>query len=748
MTGSPEPVDFATVDFASEPVMLISRRLSAVRATFVAAAWVFAGATATAQQQPTAPLRPVTDDYFGTKVVDNYRYMENLADPEVQTWMKAQASYTRARLDAIPGHKALQERIHALLNADLIRRRFIRRGDRYFYELIEPGAPLPKLYYRDGVKGEEHLLVDPGALGKGTATHFALDYYEPSWDGQSVAYGISAGGSEASVLHVMTIATGAVQTEAIDRTSDALVAWRPDNRSFFYLRYAKPTPEMPASERMYNARTYLHVVGKNVDGDGDALVFGRAVAKDVDVPEGQGTYIVLAPDSHYAVAVANHNMDDNPSTFYVARLADIDGARTPWRKVADVQDGVTEIHLHRNTLYFLSQKNAPNFRLLAMPLARPDLKTARVIIPETSAVLTGVSLAREGIYARERDGAVSRVRRLSLDGSDAYAVTLPDEGNVGLPITDPRASGALIGMRGWLQSNRMFAYDPSSNTAVDTGLLLPSSADTSSMEAKEISVVSHDGTRVPMSLIYRKGLKLDGSHPTILQGYGSYGISLEPRFSPTNLAWLEHDGIIAIAHVRGGGEYGEAWHQGGRMLLKANTVLDFIACGQYLVDAHYTTPARLAAEGGSAGGITVGGALTRRPALFGVILDLVGLSDMLRFETEPNGPPNVSEFGSVRTEAGFHGLYATSAYTQVRDGTAYPAVLFSTGANDPRVAPWQVAKMAARVQAATSSKRPVLLRVDYDAGHGMGSSTSQYEAELADLWSFSLWQMGVAGFQP
>jgi prolyl oligopeptidase len=709
---------------------------------------VLAGATASAQSPAVAPVRPVTDVYFGTRVVDNYRYMENLADPEVQRWMRAQAGHARAQLDAIPGRQALLARIHALANTDLSRHGFKRRGERYFYEAVEPGAPLPKIYYRDGIRGAEHLLIDPQRLGEGTATHFAVDYYEPSWDGKYLAYGISSGGSEASVLHVIEVATGASQDVHIERASEGNIAWRPDNRSFFYMRFAQTTPQTPASERMYNGRTYLHVLGVNPDGDGDVAVFGRGVARDLDVPEGQGTYVVVAPGSRYAIAVANHNLDNNPSTYYVAPLAAIDGARTPWRRFAEVEDGITEVHPLGETLYFVSRRNAPRSRVLATPLAKPDVASAQVIVPETDAILTGVSLAKEGLYARFRDGAVSRIRRVALEGAQVHSVTLPFEGNVGAPVTDEREAGALISVQGWLQAPRLLVYDAGTDTAVDTGLLPPSKTDTSAFEAREVSVVSYDGTRVPLSLIHKKGLKLDGSHPTILGGYGSYGISLEPRFAAADVAWLERDGVLAIAHVRGGGENGDAWHQAGRLLRKPNTILDFIACAEYLVDQRYTVPARLAGIGGSAGGITVGGALTWRPDLFGVILDLVGMSDALRYETEPNGPPNVSEFGSVRTESGFHGLYAMSAYAHVRDNTAYPAVLFSTGANDPRVAPWQMAKMAARVQAATASKRPVLLRVDDDAGHGLGSSRAQRESLQADLWAFALWQMGVAGFQP
>jgi prolyl oligopeptidase len=296
----------------------------------------------------------------------------------------------------------------------------------------------------------------------------------------------------------------------------------------------------------------------------------------------------------------------------------------------------------------------------------------------------------------------------------------------------------------------MFAYDAANDQSSDSGLIPPTHLDLSQAESKEVFAVSQDGTRIPLSIVYQKGLKLDGTHPTLLTGYGSYGLSFDPNWFPAalSLSWIERGGVVAIAHVRGGGEYGESWHRAGQKSTKLNTISDFIACGDYLVKQHYTSPQLLAGWSVSAGGITVGGALTWRPDLFGVIIDQVGMTDTLRFETTPNGPPNVSEFGSVKTEDGFHDLYAMGAYLHVRDGTAYPAVLFSTGANDPRVAPWEVTKMAARIQAATVSGRPALLRIDYDAGHGIGSTEEQFEREMADFWSFSLWQMGDPQFQP
>ena len=697
--------------------------------------------------QPVAPVEPVTDHYFATEVVDPYRYLEESESPRVQEWMKAQADYTRGVLDRIPGRAPLLERIRALDNSDTNRSGLVRRGERYFYRLDEPNAPLSKLVYRDGLDGAEHVLVDPAQLGGGQATHYAVDYFEPSWDGKYIVYGASAGGSEQSVMHVLVVDSGKALAEEIDCTSNSVVAWRPDNHSFFYLRYAKPTPQTPLSERLYNARTYLHVLGQSPDGEADALVFGRGVSPRVQVPEGQATYIVTGPDSPYAIAIANHNNDENPSTVYVATLAKVNGSDTPWQKIADVEDGISEVRPHGGTLYVLSRKNAPNFQILAVPLARPDLHSARIIVPQGHSVVIGFGVAKEGLYVRVRDGATSTIERAAFDGGKMQALVLPFEGRSGDPTTDPREAGVLFRMQGWVRPPVELYLDPATGVARDTGLVPPSKIDASHIEAKEVFATGLDGTRIPLSLLYRKGLTLDGSHPTILSGYGAYGNSLEPSFQGTSMAWLERGGVLAIAHVRGGGEFGEAWHQGGFMRTKLNTVFDFIACAQYLVDAHYTAPRYLAADGASAGGITVGGALVWRPDLFAVIVDRSGESDLLRSETEPNGPPNTSEFGSVRTEEGFHGLYAMSPYQHIRDGVAYPAVMFTTGAHDPRVSPWHMAKMAARVQAATSGHRPVLLRVDYDAGHGMGSTREQTRESLADRWAFALWQMGDPAFQ-
>ncbi|MGF6241143.1 prolyl oligopeptidase [Paraburkholderia sp. GAS38] len=701
-----------------------------------------------ADAPPVAPVRPVTDTYFGTPVVDNYRYMENLKDPEVQSWMKAQADYTRKVLDAIPGRAALAQRIDALTGNDLHRGDFRRRGERIFYQVREPGANLPKLAYRDGVNGEEHILVDPAKLAKDSAHHSALDWYSPSWDGRYVAYGISEGGSENSVLHVIDTQSGSDTAEVIDRAGDDVVSWRNDNRSFFYLRYPKPGPDTPLAKSKYNAVTYLHVLGQNPNGEGDEAVFGRGVSAKLEVAEGQATYVLLSPDSPYAVAVVNHNMDDNPNIFYVARLDQIHGADTPWQKFAETADGVTDVHLHGDRLYLLSEKGASRFQILSLPAAHPDLAHADVVVPEGPNVIDAFVLANDAMYVGERAGASFQLKRVSFDGKESQDIALPFGGTVASLTTDPREPGVMFNLQGWVKAPREFAYDPKSNAATDTGLIPPAKSESADVEAHDEFAISYDGTRIPVSIIAQKGVKRDGSHPTVVFGYGSYGVSIDPAYRPAWQAWLAQGGIIAVSHMRGGGEYGDAWHRAGQKLWKINTLLDFNASAQYMIDQHYTQSKYLAANSASAGGFVMGGAMEINPGLFRVVMDDVGLSDALRFETEPNGPPNVPEMGSSSDEAGFHALYGMSAYTHIHDGTPYPAIIFTTGANDPRVSSWHMLKMAARMQAATSSGRPVLLRIDYDAGHGFGSSVSQYANLLADEWAFALWQMGEPGFQP
>jgi len=376
-------------------------------------------ATSPGTEAPQAPLRPVTTNYFGTSVTDNYRYLENLQSPEVQGWMRAQNAYTRQMLQAIAGRDALASRIQSLLGGDLRRGEFTRRGARLFYEVLPVGAQLSKLAYRDGPQGVEHVLVDPATLSKDSAHHFALDWYSPSWDGRYVAYGISEGGSEKSVLHLMQVRS---------------------------LRYPKATPQTPPSQTMYNAVSFLHVVGQHIGGDGDTAVFGRGVSANIDVPEGQGTYILLSPDSPFAVAVANHNMDNAPNTFYVAPLAQVRGADTPWQRIATPDDGVTDVRPHGERLYLLSEKGATRFRLLSIAATHPDLAQASLVVPQGAGVLDSFVAASDALYLAVRSGASFELQRVGFDGQGLRSIALPFSGTVSELATDPRQAGVMFNL--------------------------------------------------------------------------------------------------------------------------------------------------------------------------------------------------------------------------------------------------------------------------------------------------------------
>lgn len=701
---------------------------------------------------PPAPVRVVVDDYYGNKIEDPYRYMEDLKSTEVQGWLKAQNDYTRTVLARIPGREALLKRIKELDESAAARVYDIRRlpGDRYFYQKRLATEEMGKIYTRSGLSGAETLLADPVKLtSAGTPSH-VINYYSPSLDGSYVAYGESPGGSEDAVIHIVDVRTGRESGETIDRGWFGFPLWLPDNRSFLHNRMQKMLPGMPATERELKSKVYLHVVG--TDPEKDPAVFGYDVSPDVKLVPTDSPFAWFTPASpKYIFGVINHGVQPE-ITAYVAPLPPPGSTSFQWRKLFDVDAAVTNFDVHGDDLYVITHKDALRYKIVRTSISSPDLSHATVVVPETEAVVRNLVTAGDALYVQTLDGGLGKVARVPFSGparGTAQPIALPLQGQVWFDAVDPRVDGVLLGMTTWTKASSDYAYDPRTNRVTETTLVPHGPFDSpADIVSEEVKVSSYDGTLVPLSIVHRRDMKLDGSNPTLLEGYGAYGISLDPWFDPPLLAWIERGGILAVAHVRGGGEYGEGWHLAGKLLTKHNTWRDFIASAQYLVDNKYTSPSRLAGEGGSAGGITIGRAITDRPDLFGAALDDVGISDALRVESSPNGPPNTPEFGSTTTPDGYKALYEMSTYHHIKDGTAYPAVMVITGINDPRVTPWEPAKLTARLQSATSSGKPVLLRVDYEAGHGWGSTKSQQELLNADKWSFLLWQFGVPEFQP
>lgn len=698
--------------------------------------------SAPASGPPAAPKQEVADTYFGTVIPDPYRWMERPVpqNPEFRRWLEGQNAYTRGVLDRIPGRAELAARIQQLNDAGVAAGALAVEGNRWFYLKIQPGVDNPKLYVREGSTGAERLLVDPNALDAPGGSHFSIDYLIPSPGGRLLAYGLSLGGSERTVLHLLDVASGRVLPDSITRAQFPAVSWTDDGRSFFYNRLSEAGDSNPA-ERYRYSRAYRHVVGTPAERDAEWL--GAGTAPSVPVGPDDFPVIISTPGSAHLIAIVGHGVR-NEATLYTARKSAGGGPGTPWRLAADTGDAVTSFALAGEELYLLTHKDAPRFKVVRTRAGAPDIRTAAVIVPASRAVIQAIGAAKDALYVQEMEGGLGRVTRVPYGGRPAR-LKLPFDGAADQMVTDPTRAGTVFRLQSWTHSPLWYGYDPRTGTVRDTRLVPPYPVDFSGAESVETEARAPDGTMVPLSIVYPRGLRRDGSHPALLEGYGAYGISFPPFFRPSLLAWLERGGVYAVAHVRGGGEFGEEWHLAGKLGTKANTWRDFIASAEYLVEQKFTSPEHLAGTGTSAGGILIGRAMTERPDLFRAAVPQVGVVNALRTEHEPGGPANIPEFGTTADSAGFQALREMDALSHLKPGTRYPATLFTAGIFDSRVEPWQPAKMVAAMQAQGNGDRPVLFRVDFDAGHGMGLTKSQRSATLADIYSFLLWQLGAPG---
>lgn len=687
---------------------------------------------------PPTPRREVADTYFGKVITDPYRWMERPIphNPEFRRWLERQNGYTRQVLDGLPERAALRARLAELADIVTTVHQVRPAGDRWFYLRLQPGEQTPKLYARDVRAGRDRMLLDPDTLGGGDSSHHAIDYVVPAPDGRVVGYGVSAGGSEKTTLYLMDASTGRVLPDSISRVQFGILAWTPDGRSFYYNRL-NAAGDTNAALRYRNSAVFRHVLGQDVSRD--ELILGPGSSRAALVGPDDFPLVVPVEGSPYLFAFIVHGVQSE-ITVYAVPGTEARGRATPWRKVIDVEDAVVAAEAHGPDLYLLTHKGASRFKVLRMPVDKPGPDKAEVVVPESGAVLTSIAAAQDALYVRELEDGLGHIRRVPFGTTGGTRLALPAEGAITEIATDRRRPGVVFPLEGWARSRLWYRYDPSDDRVRDTRLVRPAPVDVSSLESVEVEARSHDGVMVPLSIISRKGTPRNGSNPTFLVGYGAYGVTLDPFFNPMSLAWLERGGVFAVAHVRGGGERGEDWHLAGKKTTKPNTWKDFIACAEYLVEQKWTSPEHLAGSGTSAGGILIGRAITERPDLFRAAVPRVGVMNALRVEHEPGGKANIPEFGTTAVEADFHALREMDALAHVRAGVRYPAVLLTAGVNDSRVEAWQPAKMAAALQE-RSAGGPVLLRVGFDAGHGMGLTKNQRVEEAADLYAFLLWQL-------
>ena len=692
---------------------------------------------------PVAQVRNVQETFFGTTVDDPYRWLEDTASPETEAWMRAHSDYAHAVLGAIAGRETIRARLDALEAAVPARvSNVVRRpGELYFYQRRGVGEEQFKLYIQEGLDGEPRLLFDPEPLAEATGVPHAINYFSVSPDGSMVALGVSAAGSEQAAMRILETATGEQLGPEIDRALFGAISWSPDGKEIFFHRVQALAPDQPATDKYRNSEA---VVMRPGDSEQAVRTLVRA-GRDLDIPDTEFAFVNIQSDGLallYAIDGVSPNFAVWRTTIEALRGKDAD-----WQPLVSREDRVVDLAVRNGQVIVRSFRDAPRFRLLTGPLENFSLATAEVLVPESERVLTGMALTADALYFSQREGNVQRLYSMPTTGGEITAVELPVLGSFSLSA-ETDLPGLLVSLQSWTRARQIYSVSPD-GVVVNTGLQPAGPFDApEDMVATEVMVPSYDGVEVPMSILHRKDIELDGSHPTLLYAYASYGFTQEPSFSLNTLAWLEAGGVFAVANPRGSGVFGRDWHEAGKQATKPNSWKDLNAAAEYLIEQGWTQPTRLAIWGGSAGGLLVGRALTDRPDLYAAVVPMVGALDMVRMETTPNGVPNIPEFGTRTNEAGFRALLEMSTYHQVRDGVAYPAVLLTHGVNDPRVEVWHTTKTAARLKAATASERPVLMRLDYASGHGVGNTRSQVLDERADMFAFLLWQMGMPGWSP
>jgi prolyl oligopeptidase len=691
---------------------------------------------------PDTPKRPVTDEYQGVKVIDDYRWLENWDDPAVKQWSAAENARTRQYLDQLPSRAAVKQRLQQLVAASSATYYDLQfRGGILFAQKYQPPQQQPMLMTLNSADdpASAKVLFDPNAgSAKGS---LSVEFYTPSLNGKYVAAALSEAGSEDCSAHIFEVATGKELSDVVPRvnfaTAGGSLDWNADSSGFYYTRYPQGN-ERPPEDADFYQQVYFHRVG--TDPKQDTYVIGK------DFPRIAEVQLHASDDGRWLVA-AVANGDGGQFAHYVM---DPSGH---WTQITRFEDGIVSVKFGPDAaLYLLSRKDAPRGQILRLPLAHLDLAQAKVVVPQSPGSDSDESLrasiedfvpAPGYLYVVDIMGGPSRLRVFSQDGL-AVTTLSPPVSAIG-QVVSIGGGDVIFYLSSYLQPPAWYRFSASGKKEpVRTALFETSAVNFDDAEVVRDFATSKDGTRVPLNIIRRKGTRLDGSNPTLLYGYGGYGISEKPFFAGSfTRVWLDQGGIFVDVNLRGGAEYGEEWHKAGNLTRKQNVFDDFLAAAQFLIDQKYTAPAHLAILGGSNGGLLMGAAFTQRPDLFRAVVSEVGIYDMLRVELDPNGAFNITEFGTVKDPAQFKALYAYSPYHHVKDGTAYPAILFLTGENDHRVNPMESRKMTARLQAANGSDHPILLRTTASAGHGIGTALDEQIEEEADQFSFLFDQLGI-----
>lgn len=691
---------------------------------------------------PTTKTVDISDIYFGRTYNDPYRWLEDLKDTNVIAWFKAQGELTDRPLAKIPGRDALVQEWLALDKLKPASYSSITsENGRFFYKKTLGGENVGKLYFREGWNGTEKLLFDPATYKAGMTT--TINSYVPSWDGKYVAIGFSSGGAEYSEIRVLDREHGKLLPESIYPSWGAVLGWMKDNKSFFY--DAGKVTDIKSPDIELNRKTRIHKLGTEPTLD-------RDIFSDESNPELGITpkdWPAASIDESYPDYIIGDVQTVQPEMrLFYAPASELKNKKIKWDVLCKLSDNLVRGYaFHGDYVYAITHTDAPKYKVVRTRVEHPDWEHAETVIPEAADSVQYLVKSKHYLFVVYSDGVVGRLAKYDLATGKIQEIKLPASGTVGVSCPDRKTDRCLVYITSWTSPLTIYDFDAAKDTFAksifNTDVSYPGFEN---LVSQEVEAPGYDGAMIPLSIVYQKGITLDGSNSCILEGYGAYGFSETPYFSILHSV-AKRGVVLAIAHVRGGSEKGEAWYKAGFKTTKPNTWKDFISCAEYLVKKGYTSPRKLAGTGTSAGGILISRAITERPDLFAAAVCNVGCANAMRMEFTPNGPGNTPEFGTVKDPVECAALFEMDGVQHVQKGVKYPAVLGVCGWNDPRVAPWEPAKFVAALQAATTSEKPVLLKVNYDDGHFTEEKIVTFK-NFASQFAFLLWQTGQQDFQP
>ena len=677
---------------------------------------------------PASQKGDQVDDYHGTQVPDPYRWLEDLDSNQTKAWIESQNKVTFGWLSQVSGRESIRRRLTELWNYERYGLPH-KRGGRYFYSRNDGLQNQNAVYVVDRLDGQPRLLLDPNTLS--TDGTIALTNWVSSEDGRLLTYGLAGAGSDWQEWHVLNVDTGRKLTDHLKWIKFSRVSWTPDGRGFYYSRYDEPPPGEEYTQTNYYQKLFYHRLGEPQEKD--TLVYKRDDQKewsfDGDVTD----------DGNYIVITVSRSTEAKNQVFYK-------DLRQPGAEVVALVSGFDAeyefIDNDGSVFWLITDESAPLKRVIAVDTRRPARANWKELIPESKDTLQSASSIGGHLVVEYLKDACSAVRVFDLTGKLLRDVELPEVGSTSGFAGRRNDRETFYSFTSYTQPGSIYRYDV--KTGQSTLFREPQvKFDPSQFESKQVFYNSKDGTRVPLMIVARKGIKLDGSNPTILFGYGGFNIPLTPSFNASNIAWLEMGGVLAVPNLRGGGEYGREWHESGMLAKKQNVFDDFIAAAQWLIDNKYTSPEKLAIRGGSNGGLLVGAAMTQRPELFAAAVPAVGVMDMLRYHKFTIGWAWVSEYGSSDDAQQFHTLHKYSPLQNIKPGTKYPATLITTGDHDDRVVPAHSFKFAAALQAAQAASKPALIRIETRAGHGAGTPTTKLIDTATDVLAFLTATLGM-----